>query len=71
MKKKASLLPHYYGNNSNRFWGAVRSIKDERLHDAVYRMGYALQTLEHHVLKTLAKAAEKPKRGRYVVEDNQ
>ncbi len=55
------MKPKYSGGLSRKFWDRINNIKPERLHDAIYVAGCALQDHERRVLQMLADA-ERTKR---------
>ena len=58
-KMDGKLKPKYSGNWSRNFWARVNLIKPEKLHDAIYTAGCALQDHERRVLQMLANAERK------------
>jgi len=48
----------YAGKKSEKFWGAVNSIKNEKKHSEMYLLGVLLQDLEGYVLKKLKEVKQ-------------
>lgn len=58
------LKPKYSGGLSGKFWGRINNIKPERLHNAIYLAGCALQDHEGRVLRMIADAEQSSRRSK-------
>ena len=58
------MKPKYSGGLSRKFWDRINNIKPERLHDAIYLAGCALQDHEGRVLRMIANAEQSSRRSK-------